>query len=84
MFKRATWAAAGYAAGIASSVVAVRKAKALARKATPRAVLDRTQIRIERTRSQVRGALADGRDAASRRELELKNQIDRTHRQNVQ
>lgn len=84
MFKRATWAAAGYAAGIASSVVAVRKAKALARKAAPRAVLDRTQVRIDRTRSHMRGAIADGRDAAFRREQELKNQIDRTHRQNVQ
>ncbi|MGB2757829.1 MAG: hypothetical protein WBD02_09235 [Acidimicrobiia bacterium] len=84
MFKRVTWAGAGFAAGIGSSVWAARKVKAVARKAAPRAVLDRTQLRIDRTRTNMRDAITEGRTAADIRARELRAQIDRTPRNHVQ
>ncbi len=83
MLKRATWAITGYAAGIASSIWATRKAKAMLRKSSPQAVLHRASGRIDRTKQQLVASIEAGRVAAEERERSLRMQIDRTPRQNV-
>ncbi len=83
MLKRVTWAATGYAAGIASSVWAARKVKTLSKAATPKAVLNRTSRKIDHATSNVREAVAAGRLAAIERERVLREAIDRTPRKQV-
>jgi hypothetical protein len=70
--KRAFWAGAGYAAGAASSIWAVRKVKRVASRYTPSAVVVRAKDNAVDTGRRVRDAVAEGRDAARRREAELR------------
>lgn len=74
--KRAFWASAGYAAGAASSIWAVRKVKRAAARYTPSAVVVRAKDGALDTGRRVRDAVAEGRDAARRREAELRAALD--------
>ena len=74
--KRAFWAGAGYAAGAASSIWAVRKVKRAAARYTPSAVVVRAKDGALDTGRRVRDAVAEGRDAAKRREAELRAALD--------
>ena len=74
--KRAFWAGAGYAAGAASSIWAVRRVKRAAARYTPSAVVVRAKDGALDTGRRVRDAVAEGRDAARRREAELRAALD--------
>jgi hypothetical protein len=74
--KRAFWAGAGYAAGAASSIWAVRKVKRAAARYTPSAVVVRAKDGALDTGRRMRDAVSEGRDAARRREAELRAALD--------
>ena len=74
--KRAFWAGAGYAAGAASSIWAVRRVKRAAARYTPSAVVVRAKDGALDTGRRMRDAVAEGRDAARRREAELRAALD--------
>jgi hypothetical protein len=74
--KRAFWAGAGYAAGAASSIWAVRKVKRAAARYTPSAVVVRAKDGALDTGRRMRDAVAEGRDAARRREAELRAALE--------
>jgi len=74
--KRAFWAGTGYAAGAATSIWAVRKVKRVAARYTPSAVVLRARDGAIDTGRRFRDALAEGRDAARRREAELRAALD--------
>lgn len=74
--KRAFWAGTGYAAGAATSIWAVRKVKRVAARYTPSAVVLRARDGAIDTGRRVRDAVAEGRDAARRREAELRAALD--------
>ncbi|MFM7061652.1 MAG: hypothetical protein ACKOZL_10790 [Actinomycetes bacterium] len=74
--KRAFWAGTGYAAGAATSIWAVRKVKRVAARYTPSAVVVRARDGAIDTGRRVRDAVAEGRDAARRREAELRAALD--------
>ncbi|MFM7616119.1 MAG: hypothetical protein ACKO72_01465 [Actinomycetes bacterium] len=74
--KRAFWAGAGYAAGATTSIWAVRKVKRAAARYTPSAVVLRARDGAIDTGRRVRDAVAEGRDAARRREAELRAALD--------
>ena len=68
--KRAFWAATGYAAGFGTSIWAVRKAKAAARRFTPSEVVTRTAASAGATKRRIGDALGEafveGRDVSRR------------------
>jgi hypothetical protein len=74
--KRAFWAGAGYAAGAASSIWAVRKVKRVAARYTPSAMVVRARDGVVETSRRARSAVAEGREAARRREAELRAALD--------
>lgn len=74
--KRAFWAGAGYAAGATTSIWAVRRAKRTLARYTPSAVMVRTRDRALDTGRRVRDAVIEGRDAARRREVELRAALE--------
>jgi len=74
--KRAFWAGTGYAAGAATSIWAVRKVKRVAARYTPSAVVVRARDGALDTGRRVRDAVAEGREAAQRREAELRAALE--------
>lgn len=78
--KRAFWAATGYAAGFGTSIWAVRKAKAAARRFAPSEVVTRTAASAGATTRRIGDALGDafteGRDVMRSREAEMRAGIE--------
>ena len=78
--KRAFWAATGYAAGFGTSIWAVRKAKAVARRFAPSEVVTRTAASAGATKRRIGDALGDafveGRDVMRSREAEMRADIE--------
>ena len=74
--KRAFWAGAGYAAGATTSIWAVRKVKRAAARYTPSAVVLRARDGAVDTGRRVRDAVVEGREAARRREADLRAALD--------
>ncbi|MFM7270125.1 MAG: hypothetical protein ACKO2C_00620 [Actinomycetes bacterium] len=74
--KRAFWAGAGYAAGATTSIWAVRKVKRAAARYTPSALVLRARDGAVDTGRRVRDAVVEGREAARRREAELRAALD--------
>lgn len=76
MFKRARWAAVGYAAGIGTTVYAAYKTKQAARRYTPPEIAQRAAGAAARGGTRVRDAVVEGRAAMTEREAELRLQYD--------
>lgn len=78
--KRVFWAATGYAAGFGTSIWAVRKAKAAARRFTPSEVATRTAASAGATTRRIGDALEDafmeGREVMRSREAEMRADIE--------
>lgn len=72
MFKRARWMAVGYAAGIGTSVYAAYKARRVAHRYAPPAIVHRATGTAADAADRVRDALAEGRAAMTEREAELR------------
>ncbi len=69
MFKRARWTTIGYVAGLGTSYAVARKVKREAQRFAPPEVARRSVDRV-------REAVAEGRDAMSKKESELRKQYD--------
>ena len=78
--KRAFWAATGYAAGFGTSIWAVRKAKAAARRFAPSQVVARSAASAGVTRRRIGGALSDafseGREVMRSREAQMRTDLE--------
>jgi Sec-independent protein translocase protein TatA len=76
MIKRATWFAAGVAAGAAGTSYASRKIKTKAAQLTPAKVVKRTAARVRGRGRDLAEAVREGRNAMRAKEDELRSERD--------
>ncbi len=75
MLKRVTWMGMGFGLGVGTTVVAARKMRKRLDRYQPSAVTERITTTAISWRDQLAAAVAEGRDAASAREAELRDRL---------
>jgi hypothetical protein len=70
--KRVFWLGVGYGAGLGTSLYAVRKVKAAARRYAPENLGERVSGTVTGISRDVRAAVSEGRSAMREREAELR------------
>jgi hypothetical protein len=74
--KRVFWLTVGYGAGLGTSLYAVRKVKAAARRYAPDSLGERVSGTVTGISRDVRAAVSEGRTAMREREQELRRSRD--------
>lgn len=76
MFKRLFWLTVGMAIGFGTSFWVYRLVRETVARYTPERVADDVSQALQSVRSNLAAALAEGRDAARRREIELRTELE--------